>query len=209
MWMLLSEFNRLLFKIPEHPSLRLSPWFFSAAWRPSWCSGWPCASVGHGLWTGATSRPVNKVPSASECKKENNTFTYLKMVCTKKTLIITDDNGCYYTLNRRQRALKPSESPYRALLETMELTNTKLTLQLINDKNKVNKTKRSEQRDSYGPWFFFLLIDFLGLDELLNSFSPDSLNKYVVRPVLRSASLLEKKISETLILKLKFFKTST
>lgn len=57
----------------------------------------------------------------------------------------------YYTLNRRQRALKPSESPYRALLETMELTNTKLTLQLINDKNKVNKTKRSEQRDSYGP----------------------------------------------------------
>uniref|UniRef100_A0A669E9Y0 Glucosidase II alpha subunit n=1 Tax=Oreochromis niloticus TaxID=8128 RepID=A0A669E9Y0_ORENI len=40
-------------------------------------------------------------------------------------------------LNRRQRALKPGESPYRALLETMELTNTRLTLQLINDNNKV------------------------------------------------------------------------
>uniref|UniRef100_A0A8C5DSA0 Glycoside hydrolase family 31 N-terminal domain-containing protein n=1 Tax=Gouania willdenowi TaxID=441366 RepID=A0A8C5DSA0_GOUWI len=37
----------------------------------------------------------------------------------------------------RQRALKPGESPYRALLETMELTNTRLTLQLINDNNKV------------------------------------------------------------------------
>uniref|UniRef100_A0A8C7J3W3 Neutral alpha-glucosidase AB n=1 Tax=Oncorhynchus kisutch TaxID=8019 RepID=A0A8C7J3W3_ONCKI len=38
---------------------------------------------------------------------------------------------------RRQRALKPGQSPYRALLETLELTNTKLTLQLINDNNKV------------------------------------------------------------------------
>lgn len=34
--------------------------------------------------------------------------------------------------------MKPAESPYRALLETMELTNTRLTLQLINDNNKVN-----------------------------------------------------------------------
>ncbi|XP_056295020.1 neutral alpha-glucosidase AB isoform X1 [Pseudoliparis swirei] len=38
---------------------------------------------------------------------------------------------------KRQRALKPGESPYRALLETMELTGTRLTLQLINDNNKV------------------------------------------------------------------------
>ncbi|XP_061786436.1 neutral alpha-glucosidase AB isoform X1 [Nerophis lumbriciformis] len=38
---------------------------------------------------------------------------------------------------KRQRALKPGESSYRALLETMELTNTRLTLQLKNDKNKV------------------------------------------------------------------------
>uniref|UniRef100_A0A1A7YRW6 Glucosidase, alpha, neutral AB n=1 Tax=Iconisemion striatum TaxID=60296 RepID=A0A1A7YRW6_9TELE len=38
---------------------------------------------------------------------------------------------------KRQRALKHGESPYRALLETMELTNTRLTLQLINDNNKV------------------------------------------------------------------------
>ncbi|XP_061644633.1 neutral alpha-glucosidase AB isoform X1 [Phyllopteryx taeniolatus] len=38
---------------------------------------------------------------------------------------------------KRQRALNPGESPYRALLETMELTNTRLTLQLKNDNNKV------------------------------------------------------------------------
>uniref|UniRef100_A0A8C5A0A2 Glucosidase II alpha subunit b n=1 Tax=Gadus morhua TaxID=8049 RepID=A0A8C5A0A2_GADMO len=38
---------------------------------------------------------------------------------------------------RRQRALQPGQSPYRALLDTMELTHTKLTLQLINDNNKV------------------------------------------------------------------------
>ncbi|XP_034037759.1 neutral alpha-glucosidase AB isoform X2 [Thalassophryne amazonica] len=38
---------------------------------------------------------------------------------------------------KRQRAVKAGESPYRALLETMELTNTRLTLQLINDNNKV------------------------------------------------------------------------
>lgn len=42
---------------------------------------------------------------------------------------------------RRQRALKPGQSPYRALLETLELTNTKLTLQLINDNNKVCYTR--------------------------------------------------------------------
>ncbi|XP_010896653.1 neutral alpha-glucosidase AB [Esox lucius] len=41
------------------------------------------------------------------------------------------------TFCKRQRALKPGQSPYRALLETLELTNTKLTLQLINDNNKV------------------------------------------------------------------------
>lgn len=49
---------------------------------------------------------------------------------------------CSETPRRRQRALKAGESPYRALLETMELTNTKLTLQLINDKNKVGKKNR-------------------------------------------------------------------
>ncbi|XP_051929515.1 neutral alpha-glucosidase AB isoform X1 [Hippocampus zosterae] len=38
---------------------------------------------------------------------------------------------------KRQRALNPGQSPYRALLETMELTNSRLTLQLKNDKNKV------------------------------------------------------------------------
>lgn len=46
------------------------------------------------------------------------------------------------TLHRRQRVLKAGESPYRALLETMELTNTKLTLQLINDKNKVGNNQK-------------------------------------------------------------------
>lgn len=48
-------------------------------------------------------------------------------------------NKYFQTPHRRQRALKAGESPYRALLETMELTNTKLTLQLINDKNKVGE----------------------------------------------------------------------
>ncbi|KAL0973871.1 hypothetical protein UPYG_G00212250 [Umbra pygmaea] len=52
------------------------------------------------------------------------------------------DRGNFKTCNqsafcKRQRALKTGQSPYRALLETLELTNTKLTLQLINDNNKV------------------------------------------------------------------------
>ncbi|XP_062391827.1 neutral alpha-glucosidase AB-like [Sardina pilchardus] len=38
---------------------------------------------------------------------------------------------------KRQRDVKPGQSPYRALLETLELSNTRLTLQLINDNNKV------------------------------------------------------------------------
>lgn len=36
-------------------------------WHLSWCFGWPCASLGRGLWTKATSRPVIRVPSASKC----------------------------------------------------------------------------------------------------------------------------------------------
>uniref|UniRef100_A0A672TFJ0 Glucosidase II alpha subunit n=1 Tax=Sinocyclocheilus grahami TaxID=75366 RepID=A0A672TFJ0_SINGR len=39
---------------------------------------------------------------------------------------------------KRQRALKPGQSPYRALLETLELSDSRLTLQLINDNNKVH-----------------------------------------------------------------------
>lgn len=110
---------------------------FFAVWRLSWCSGWLCASVGHGLWTGATSRPVNRVPSASEYKLENrnNAFTDFKVSDIKSSQLRI--SNCDSFPNRRQRAVKPGESPYRALLETMELTNTKLTLQLINDKNKV------------------------------------------------------------------------
>nr|XP_055056776.1 neutral alpha-glucosidase AB isoform X1 [Misgurnus anguillicaudatus] len=38
---------------------------------------------------------------------------------------------------KRQRELKPGQSPYRALLDTMELSDSRLTLQLINDNNKV------------------------------------------------------------------------
>uniref|UniRef100_A0A8C1ZTZ2 Zgc:171967 n=1 Tax=Cyprinus carpio TaxID=7962 RepID=A0A8C1ZTZ2_CYPCA len=37
----------------------------------------------------------------------------------------------------RQRELKPGQSPYRALLDTLELSNSRLSLQLINDNNKV------------------------------------------------------------------------
>lgn len=39
--------------------------------------------------------------------------------------------------SRRQRDVKPGQSPYRALLETMELSDARLTLQLINENNKV------------------------------------------------------------------------
>ncbi|KAF6726581.1 Neutral alpha-glucosidase AB [Oryzias melastigma] len=61
-------------------------------------------------------------------------------VCLGATWAV--DRGNFKTCDqsafcKRQRALKPGESPYRALLETMELTNTRLTLQLINDNNKV------------------------------------------------------------------------
>uniref|UniRef100_A0AAQ5ZFN6 Glycoside hydrolase family 31 N-terminal domain-containing protein n=1 Tax=Amphiprion ocellaris TaxID=80972 RepID=A0AAQ5ZFN6_AMPOC len=61
-------------------------------------------------------------------------------VCLAETWAV--DRGNFKTCDqsafcKRQRALKPGESPYRALLETMELTNTRLTLQLINDNNKV------------------------------------------------------------------------
>lgn len=60
----------------HHLKLGLSPCFSSAGWRLSCCSGWPCASVGHGLWTRATSRPVTRVPSASKCKMEKKTPIY-------------------------------------------------------------------------------------------------------------------------------------
>uniref|UniRef100_A0A674D0E5 Neutral alpha-glucosidase AB n=1 Tax=Salmo trutta TaxID=8032 RepID=A0A674D0E5_SALTR len=61
-------------------------------------------------------------------------------VCLSGTWAV--DRGNFKTCDqsafcKRQRALKPGQSPYRALLETLELTNTKLTLQLINDNNKV------------------------------------------------------------------------
>ncbi|XP_057213820.1 neutral alpha-glucosidase AB isoform X1 [Triplophysa rosa] len=38
---------------------------------------------------------------------------------------------------KRQRELEPGQSPYRALLDTLELSNSRLALQLINDNNKV------------------------------------------------------------------------
>ncbi|XP_053473680.1 neutral alpha-glucosidase AB-like isoform X1 [Ictalurus furcatus] len=38
---------------------------------------------------------------------------------------------------KRQRELKPDQSPYRALLDTLELSDSRITLQLINDNNKV------------------------------------------------------------------------
>uniref|UniRef100_A0A667WLD2 Neutral alpha-glucosidase AB n=1 Tax=Myripristis murdjan TaxID=586833 RepID=A0A667WLD2_9TELE len=61
-------------------------------------------------------------------------------VCLSGTWAV--DRGNFKTCDqsafcKRQRALKPGQSPYRALLETLELTNTRLTLQLINDNNKV------------------------------------------------------------------------
>uniref|UniRef100_A0A3B1KI47 Neutral alpha-glucosidase AB n=1 Tax=Astyanax mexicanus TaxID=7994 RepID=A0A3B1KI47_ASTMX len=38
---------------------------------------------------------------------------------------------------KRQRELMPGQSPYRALLDTLELSDSRITLQLINDNNKV------------------------------------------------------------------------
>ncbi|XP_066574973.1 neutral alpha-glucosidase AB isoform X2 [Amia ocellicauda] len=39
---------------------------------------------------------------------------------------------------KRQRAVQPGQSPYRALLDTLQLTDSRLSLQLINDINKVH-----------------------------------------------------------------------
>lgn len=106
--------------------------FSLPGWRLSWCSGWPCAWAQHGPWTGATSRPVTRVLSASKCKRQS--LAMRLCLFSKEKRVISD--LVYPNSTRRQRALKPGDSPYRALLETMELTNTRLTLQLINDNNK-------------------------------------------------------------------------
>ncbi|XP_034453753.1 neutral alpha-glucosidase AB isoform X1 [Hippoglossus hippoglossus] len=76
----------------------------------------------------------------SERSKMACVFVLWLVVCLSGTWAV--DKGNFKTCDqsafcKRQRALKPGESPYRALLETMELTNTRLTLQLINDNNKV------------------------------------------------------------------------
>ncbi len=46
---------------------------------------------------------------------------------------------------RRQRELKPGQSPYRALLDTLELSKSRLTLQLIDDNNKVTKDTKIDR----------------------------------------------------------------
>lgn len=50
---------------------------------------------------------------------------------------IYNDSVLFVCVCRRQRELKPGQSPYRALLDTLELSDSRLTLQLINDNNKV------------------------------------------------------------------------
>lgn len=40
-------------------------------------------------------------------------------------------------LHRRQRSIQPGSSPYRALLDSLELTPDALTVQLVNDVTKV------------------------------------------------------------------------
>ncbi|XP_062341665.1 neutral alpha-glucosidase AB-like isoform X2 [Osmerus eperlanus] len=52
------------------------------------------------------------------------------------------DRGNFKTCDQssfcsRLRGMKPGQSPYRALLETLQLSDSRLTLQLINDNNKV------------------------------------------------------------------------
>ncbi|XP_048884257.1 neutral alpha-glucosidase AB [Brienomyrus brachyistius] len=58
------------------------------------------------------------------------------------TVTVAVDRGNFKTCDqsafcKRQRAMKPGQSPYRALLDTLELSDSRLTLQLINDNNKV------------------------------------------------------------------------
>ncbi|XP_016332105.1 neutral alpha-glucosidase AB-like [Sinocyclocheilus anshuiensis] len=69
----------------------------------------------------------------------------LSVVCVSLffSSTIAVDRGNFKTCDqsafcKRQRALKPGQSPYRALLETLELSDSRLTLQLINDNNKVH-----------------------------------------------------------------------
>ncbi|XP_016326541.1 neutral alpha-glucosidase AB-like [Sinocyclocheilus anshuiensis] len=64
-------------------------------------------------------------------------------VCLFFSSAFAVDRGNFKTCDqssfcKRQRALKPGQSPYRALLETLELSDSRLTLQLINDNNKVH-----------------------------------------------------------------------
>ncbi|KAG7464514.1 hypothetical protein MATL_G00166420 [Megalops atlanticus] len=61
-------------------------------------------------------------------------------LCLSTSLAV--DRGNFKTCDqsafcKRQRAMKPGQSPYRALLNTLELSDSRLTLQLINDNNKV------------------------------------------------------------------------
>ncbi|KAK7141175.1 hypothetical protein R3I93_015359 [Phoxinus phoxinus] len=64
-------------------------------------------------------------------------------VCLLFSSAFAVDRGNFKTCDqsafcKRQRALKPGQSPYRALLDTLELSDSRLTLQLINDNNKVH-----------------------------------------------------------------------
>uniref|UniRef100_A0A8C1KJB0 Glucosidase, alpha; neutral AB n=2 Tax=Cyprinus carpio TaxID=7962 RepID=A0A8C1KJB0_CYPCA len=64
-------------------------------------------------------------------------------VCLFFSSAFAVDRGNFKTCDqsafcKRQRAFKPGQSPYRALLETLELSDSRLTLQLINDNNKVH-----------------------------------------------------------------------
>ncbi|XP_035265569.1 neutral alpha-glucosidase AB isoform X1 [Anguilla anguilla] len=67
-------------------------------------------------------------------------FLACLLLCLSATQAV--DRGNFKTCDqsafcKRQRAMKPGQSAYRALLDTLELSDSRLTLQLINDNNKV------------------------------------------------------------------------
>ncbi|KAL0994088.1 hypothetical protein UPYG_G00117620 [Umbra pygmaea] len=76
--------------------------------------------------------------------------SFIERVCLHLLLVLSVSQSITQAVDRsnfktceqsafcsRQRSLKPGQSSYRALLDTLELSNSRLTLQLLNNNNKV------------------------------------------------------------------------
>ncbi|XP_062844352.1 neutral alpha-glucosidase AB-like [Trichomycterus rosablanca] len=65
-------------------------------------------------------------------------FVVLLLLCVTEAVDRSNFKTCEQSsFCKRQRELKPGQSPYRVLLDTLELSDSRMTLQLINDNNKV------------------------------------------------------------------------